>query len=420
MTKLDKTRSTAQVFDFKTLVKKYENHVALKFGHDYYTYQQLFLLVKQKAKQLSCHKNMILSLSAPDPLNFIVSFLAIKQTKNYPFIPAFSDSAEPKQIELPVDTLFLGVTSGTTGQPKTYYRSWQSWAKGFDALENLFDFQESQIIATTSPLTTSLGLHTLILSLYFGKTFQLITHVEQLNLISSSSILFTVPTFLLKAVPSLKASQSLKTIFFGGGVLDPCAISSIKKALPHTVLIEFYGSSETSFISWQKVDNGKVLYAVGQPFPDTEVMISSNQEIMISSPYLFSGYLGYPTSGIWLTDDLGLLKENQLFLLGRQADIIDHGGNKISPYEIENAARDLCDSCVAFGVTDKTYGQKLALLLIQPLAKAEFLEKLQQRLPKFKLPQIYLHTDKLPLSITQKVSRSELEKAYKKGEYHEF
>ena len=51
-------------------------------------------------------------------------------------------------------------------------------------------------------------------------------------------------------------------------------------------MIEFYGSSETSFISWQFVENGKKTAAVGKLFPHTQVEFDDNHSIIVKSPYL--------------------------------------------------------------------------------------------------------------------------------------
>lgn len=73
-------------------------------------------------------------------------------------------------------------------------------------------------------------------------------------------------------------------------------------------MIEFYGSSETSFISWQAVNEGKKTSSVGKLFPHVELTLGPKYRLTVKSPYLFSGYLNQPYPQSWTTDDLGTLK----------------------------------------------------------------------------------------------------------------
>lgn len=321
---------------------------------------------------------------------------------------------------LPDNTFFLAATSGTTGQPKIYLRDWLSWKSGFETINDLFQLKKIESLATTSPMTTSLGLHSLVCSLYLGKSFLPITSPSQFGKIKKSWALFTVPTYLLNIFNELSALSSLNTLFLSGGTLSPESIDKIKNQLPLTKMIEFYGSSETSFISWQFVENGKKTAAVGKLFPHTQVEFDDNHSIIVKSPYLFSGYLNQASPQSWTTDDLGTIKNDTLYLFGRRADIIEHGANKIFPEEIEQFVKDLCQECAAFEISDQKYGQKIALLIVKPLEKELVKERLNQELPKYKRPQIYLEAETLSLTSNQKLSRKELEQNYFKGIYHDF
>lgn len=415
-----KTKSKNQ-FPLKDLLTKYGSQPVISSAGKDYTYWQLFKLVQRATKRFDNNSEKIIKLTENDPLKFITDFLAIVQTENYPLIGSFiTDQFDLKIKDLTTETFFFGLTYGTTGEPKVYRRNWLSWKKGFDCCRKLFNLDAVQSIATSSPLTTSLGLHTLMLAIYLGKKFYLIDNIHQLNSLSGDACLFSVPTFLLQSSNNHNIPpNNLRTIFLGGGTLTSQGIKKIKQQFSQAKLFEFYGSSETSFISWQDITNGKFKFSAGQLFPNTQVSIGLQQEIIVTSPYLFSGYLAQTPPKNWVTDDLGFLKKNHLFLLGRKADLIDHGGNKVAPLEIETAASDLCQKCVAFGVEDQVYGQKIALLMIKPITKKQLQKKLAQRLEKFKCPNIYLVTNEIPLTSNLKISRSQLAQAYRNGEYDE-
>lgn len=241
----------------------------------------------------------------------------------------------------------------------------------------------------------------------------------QNNCLKKTTALFAVPTFVLQRSNLTEKIPNLKKIFLGGGTLTPQNAQQISFSFPQAELFEFYGSSETSFISWQKITCKKTSASAGQLFPGVKVSLGAHHEIIVTSPYLFNGYLGQTSPQTWMTDDLGVLKSDQLFLAGRKADLIDRGGNKISPFEIETILDEYCPNCIVFGVNDPTLGQKIALLTTGTTTKDQLRKYLSQRLPKFKLPDIYLKTTKVPVSPNQKISRIRLAQAYERGEFDE-
>lgn len=408
-------------FSLEILVSKFNSKPALTIGESTYTYQELFELVQTAANRFKNRQGNVIKLVNKEPFKFIINFLAIIQTRNYPFVASFDRSQLSfKNTKLNSQTFFLGLTSGTTGQPKIYYRDWQSWKKGFDWCNKLFKLTSIQNIITGSPLTTSLGLHTLILSLYLGKNFCLLNNSCKSRCLKKTTALFAVPTFLLQRSNITENIPNFKKIFLGGGTLTPQNAQKIRCSFPQAELFEFYGSSETSFISWQKITRKKITSSAGQLFPNVKVSFGSHHEIIATSPYLFSGYLGQPSPRICVTDDLGVLKGDQLFLTGRKADLIDHGGNKISPFEVEAVVNECCPNCIVFGVKDSKLGQKIALLTTETTTKQLLVECLRRHLPSFKCPDIYLRTTKFPLSLNQKISRVQLAQAYERGEFNEF
>lgn len=405
--------------NFIDSISRYGDRTALQIGEKQYRYQELITQAKEQARQFKQTKEIIL-IDINDPLAFTIRFLAIQLSGNYPMIGLNRSGLDIKNSQLSDIPFFIGLTSGTTGGAKAYYRNWTSWEKGFIQANQIFNFEESDMLITSSPLTTSLGLHTLCLSLYLGKTFIKIDDISELMAIKAPTTLFTVPTFLLRQLDMLHASSQLISIIVGGGQLSAAALDQLIPRLSGVKLIEFYGSSETSFISWQTLNKGKSELAVGQLFPEVKIDINEQHELTVQSPYLFSGYLSatkYRRPEKWQVDDWVSYRSGQLYLLGRQADMIDHGGNKVSPYDIEKIAENYCQKCVAFGVADDVYGQVVALLMVQPYHKTALEQQLAKDFPKYKRPQLYLKTECIPLTKELKISRKELAAAYARGEF---
>ncbi len=111
---------------------------------------------------------------------------------------------------------------------------------------------------------------------------------------------------------------------------------------------------------------------------DGEVLGERRQgEIQMCGPYLFNGYRGAAEhtrqvlSDGWLhTGDLGYLADDFLYICGRKSDVINVGGTKFHPEEIEAAAlsvdgMEAPGRCVAFGLSDVKVGTEVMVLVVE-------------------------------------------------------
>jgi acyl-CoA synthetase (AMP-forming)/AMP-acid ligase II len=117
----------------------------------------------------------------------------------------------------------------------------------------------------------------------------------------------------------------------------------------------------------------------------------------------------------WLdTGDLGYLDaDGYLFLVGRSDDVINRGGEKIYPREIEEIllAQPGVRSAAVIGMTDEVLGERpVAYVVPEGGAVADEIEELlraacAQRLPRHKQPSEFWLVDEMPLGPTGKISR---------------
>ena len=119
----------------------------------------------------------------------------------------------------------------------------------------------------------------------------------------------------------------------------------------------------------------------------------------------------------WLdTGDLGYLDEDgYLFLAGRSDDVINRGGEKIYPREIEEIllAQPGVRSAVVVGSPDEVLGARPVAYVIPdgtPISglEASLRAACQERLPKYKQPSAYYLVEEMPLGPTGKVVRRRL------------
>jgi acyl-CoA synthetase (AMP-forming)/AMP-acid ligase II len=124
-------------------------------------------------------------------------------------------------------------------------------------------------------------------------------------------------------------------------------------------------------------------------------------EVCVLGANVTSGYLGDPKvvaspfteSGYLRTGDQGYLdEEGYLFLTGRIKELINKGGEKISPIEIDNllAQHPKVLEAVSFAIDDELYGQNVAVAIALregcELSAEELLSWFGDRAAKFKIP----------------------------------
>ena len=116
------------------------------------------------------------------------------------------------------------------------------------------------------------------------------------------------------------------------------------------------------------------------------------------------------TNGWFRTGDFGTLDERgYLVLTGRLKELINRGGEKISPVEIDEAliSHPGVKEAVAFGVPDEKYGEAVAaaLVLHAGITVDEVLAHTRTRLAAFKVPTTVHVVDEIPKTATGKVQR---------------
>ena len=139
-------------------------------------------------------------------------------------------------------------------------------------------------------------------------------------------------------------------------------------------------------------------------------------EIVVRGPNVMQGYANQVadnafTDGWFRSGDLGRLDaDGYLFMEGRIKEIINRGGEKISPREVEEVLlqHPAVVQAVVFAMPDKTLGQDVgaAVVLRDPhIMEKELRQAVAVRLAHFKVPRRILVLDALPLGPTGKPQR---------------
>lgn len=363
--------------------------------------------------------------------------------------PAFAPAATPGDVAEPDAALpfYVGFTSGSTGQPKGYRRDHRSWTESFrgDALE--FGIGADDIVLAPGTLTHSLFLYALVHGLHAGArvvlcrrfrpdlTLRLIEHER-------ASVLYGVPTQLqlMLAAAGDRSFETLRWVLSSGAKWPLQARQHLSRVFPNTQFAEFYGASETSFITVAKAGEDVPETSVGRAFSGTVVTIRDRAGrrlpagragfVFVESPFLFMNYACGETADLLYegdavsVGDIGLLDERGfLHLVGRAARKIVTSAKNVYPEEIERVLErhPAVEAAAVLGISDAKRGERLiALVRLRaevPLTGADLIAHARQHLPLYKVPRVYAVVPVWPLTRSGKTDFEALGQAWAAGRF---
>ncbi|KAB8301116.1 hypothetical protein EYC80_003019 [Monilinia laxa] len=151
-----------------------------------------------------------------------------------------------------------------------------------------------------------------------------------------------------------------------------------------------------------------------------EVPIGSEGEISIRGENVTKGYLNnekankesFTQEGFFRTGDQGKMdKDGYVFITGRIKELINKGGEKISPIELDNvlARHPAISEAVSFAIPDEMYGQDVGVAIVlkpdQKLTASDLKKWVADKVAKFKVPKQVFFTDVMPKTATGKIQR---------------
>jgi acyl-CoA synthetase (AMP-forming)/AMP-acid ligase II len=152
--------------------------------------------------------------------------------------------------------------------------------------------------------------------------------------------------------------------------------------------------------------------------------IGEHGEVVIQGPNVIQGYENNPeanaasfTEGWFRTGDQGFLDaEGYLTLVSRIKELINRGGEKISPREVDEVllAHPAIAEAVCFGVPHPTWGEEVeaAVVLRERATEGDLLAYCRERLADYKRPKQIHITDTIPRTATGKIQRRLVAQAY--------
>jgi len=251
-----------------------------------------------------------------------------------------------------------------------------------------------------------------------------------------------VPTMhqaiLLRAEKNLELAKNLnlRLIRSSSASLPPAVFEKLNNVFGCSV-IEAYGMTEATHqmtsnpLPPKKQKPGFVGIPAG---PEVCIMDEKDKildqgetgEVCIKGDNVTLGYDNNPeanknsfTNGWFRTGDQGYFDQNgYLKISGRLKEIINKGGEKISPLEVDNVLMDhpLIEQAVCFGYEDKMLGEDIAAAIIvkegKNCSETDVKTYAQEKLAKFKIPKKIFFVNEIPKGATGKLQRNVLAKNF--------
>ena len=372
-------------------------------------------------------------------------------------LSGLSDETEKIEYILPDKEMVAEMlfTTGTTGKPKGAMLTYKNIYASTHNTWNGVHMEESDIVLIPLPLNHSVGMRVLRTVLYIGATV-----VLQNGFMFPKELTENVKKFDCTALVGVPASlelllrqmgqefvntlDRLRYIEVGAGSLSYDMKKKLVKILPNTIIYNTWGSTETGGAIFLNVtEHPEKLESLGKPANGIllKVVDESGNEVrardintagrmVLQGDMQMAGYYNLPEINAktlvdgWLyTNDLVYTDEDgYVYMLGRADDIINVGGEKVSPYEVENIASesDQIRECACIGVSDPDgmLGQVPVLYIVPEksnLDKKQLARFLSERLESYKLPHKYIILDELPRNRMKKLDRKSLYDMWEKS-----
>jgi len=351
--------------------------------------------------------------------------------------------AERLPARAPEETFIYQFSSGSTGRPKRVPRTHGQCAAEAGMYKALGLTHEDRIFCAI-PFFHTWGMGACLFSCAAsGATLVilrdpqpfLLTRRHAMELIERErATIFPGVPFnfrLMSEAPAGADLSSLRLCFSAGTALPRESFEAFGERFG-VLVRQLYGSTETGPIAANMSDDPVSSFeSVGEPVSGVSVRVLDDDgnavppgeigEVAVASPAASSGYAGADEAsraafrdGSYFTGDLGRLDEHgMLYLEGRKKLLIEVGGYKIDPIEVQDviAAHPAVGETIVVGVAGEVAGEEIVKAVVVPNGdcdEAELIAFCRERLANFKVPRTVEFRDEIPTSPLGKVLRKYL------------
>lgn len=393
-----------------------------------------------------------LILRASQDARFLVSYFAA-HLAGVPVVPLESDTTDERYTDIvsivdgadiPDDVADILFTTGTTGSQKGTMLSHRAIVSNAENLIDAQGFCAETLFVISGPLNHIGSLSKVWPTVIVGGTLCITDGMKDMEAFFAAmkATLLSpqggkmacaeqkIATFLVPASIRMllqfgadRLSEYADRIDFietGAAPMSQADMERLCQLLPSTRLYNTYASTETGIICTHDYNaEGCIAGCLGRPMKHSTLIITDEGFVACQGPTLMTGYVGDSelTASILrdstlFTHDKGYVDEHgRLRLLGRDGDVINVGGYKVNPVEVEDAASSLpgIADCICIEGQHPVLGASLRLLVVlsegSTLTRKDIAQHLLARLERHKVPQMYSFVSSVQRTYNGKLDR---------------
>ena len=361
-----------------------------------------------------------------------------------------ASSGSPNRYE--PDTAFVTWTSGTTGRPKPILQTHTGYLELLDRVLGPLRGRPADPARPPSPnlvpvsLALNAGIYNVLFGLRAGASLVLMDRFDTSEFAAlvgrfaiRSTVLPPAAMVMLADDPDVTDLAPLRYVRSITAPLSPLAARRFSDKFGVTVL-NGYGQAEIGeVIGWTAADardHPEKIGAVGRPHPGVAIKVVGEDgaaipaetvgELLVRPPQMASGYAdgeslddrldpeGYVRTGDYARID----QDGFVWIEGRVGDVINRGGNKVFPGQVEEVlllspgVREVA----VVGLPDERLGEVPVAFIVGDAPDTDLDRLCRDHLVAYKIPVAFRHVHELPRSEVGKVLRRELAALGARGE----
>lgn len=354
----------------------------------------------------------------------------------------FDGTAEIRDYSVPLDRVAdIMFTTGTTGVPKGVQLTQRNIAAAARNINTFIQNTVDDVELIALPISHSFGIGRMRCALSNGQTVVMLGSFANTKRFFRFVNEYGVTGFgmvpaswaLLKRLSGMKIAEfrdQLRYIEIGSAPMPIDEKMTLIDALPNTRICMHYGLTEASRSAFMEFHECRDrLTTVGKQSPNMNITIRDEEgkemplgtegEICVSGDAVTKGYWGRPNEeSFWRdnfrTGDWGYIDENGFISLkSRKKELINVGGKKVSPIEVEEVLMDLdfvkdC-ACISIPDPEGMLGEVIKAFIVsderEKVSKEIIDPLIGNKLEGYKHPAEYARVDEIPKTASGKVQR---------------
>jgi acyl-CoA synthetase (AMP-forming)/AMP-acid ligase II len=320
-----------------------------------------------------------------------------------------------------VETNWVIATSGTTGKPKLIHHNLKSLLRTckFPNKESV----NNNVWGLLYQPQRYAGLQVVLQAMIAGNTLVLPkgSFDQKVKSIVNAGVncLSATPSMWRKLLINGSIKKlNFKQITLGGEAVDSNILNNLTMAFPSTRIVHIYASTEAGvgFIVKDKQVGFPVQW-LETGIDNVELKISANNTLLLKQKIMPKGdeiNKRLDLNGYFDTEDVVQINNDRVIFLGRDSGVINVGGNKVHPEEIESILRsfELINDARVYPKENPMIGQLVAADIVltddvdnHKEIKKQIIGLCKEYLPLYKVPNIIRIVSSISLSLTGKTER---------------